>query len=88
MEQFKPNTPDPAELARRLAVFPEIPAEGGDAEKVLAAFAQAGIDDAALAIQLQIEGNASLTKSWNDLMAIIESKSTMLAKGESSGGAR
>jgi len=65
-----------------------MPADGGDAEKALAAFARAGIDDAALASQLQLEGAASFTKSWNDLMAIIASKSATLAKGESSGSTR
>jgi transaldolase len=50
-------------------------ADGGDAEQVLAAFAQAGVDDAALAAQLQREGVESFSKSWNDLMALIASKS-------------
>ena len=65
-----------------------MPAEGGDAETVLAAFALAGIDDAALANQLQLDGTASFTKSWNDLMAIIASKSTMLPKNEFSKSTR
>ncbi|NYT77218.1 transaldolase [Alcaligenaceae bacterium] len=53
--------------------------DGGDCEKVLAAFARAGIDDAALASRLQKEGAQSFTKSWNDLLAVIASKSAALA---------
>jgi len=49
--------------------------DGGDGEKVLAAFAKTGIDIDALANRLQEEGTASFDKSWNDLMACIESKS-------------
>lgn len=57
-----------------------MPVEGGDSSTVLAAFAKTGIDDAALARQLQLEGTASFTRSWNDLMAIIESKSSTLRR--------
>jgi transaldolase len=49
--------------------------DGGDAEVVLNVFGRAGIDVDALAVQLQLEGAESFTKSWNDLMAIIASKS-------------
>ena len=56
-----------------------MPADGGDAEKVLADFAQAGVDQAALAIQLQREGAESFSTSWNDLLAVIASKSGALA---------
>ena len=52
-------------------------ADGGDAEAVLAEFAKAGIDIDALAAQLQDEGAKSFVQSWNDLMARIESKSTV-----------
>jgi transaldolase len=54
--------------------------DGGDAERVLADFAKAGIDVYALAAQLQNEGATSFVKSWNDLMACIESKSTTMRK--------
>ena len=54
--------------------------DGGDCEKVLAAFAKAGIDIDALAAQLQDDGAASFVKSWNDLMACIESKSAAMRK--------
>ena len=49
--------------------------DGGDAETVLADFAQAEIDVIALAAQLQREGAQSFTKSWNGLLAAIASKS-------------
>ena len=54
--------------------------DGGDCEKVLAAFAQAGIDIDALAQKLQDDGAASFDKSWNDLIACIESKSALMRK--------
>ncbi len=54
--------------------------DGGDCEKVLAAFAKAGIDIDALAKKLQEEGAASFDKSWNDLTACIESKSAVMRK--------
>jgi transaldolase len=54
--------------------------DGGDCEKVLAAFAKAGIDIDALAKRLQEEGTASFDKSWNDLMACIEAKSAVMRK--------
>jgi transaldolase len=57
-----------------------LPLDGGDAETVLAAFARAGIDDAALAGRLQREGAQSFAKSWRDLMECIASKSATLAQ--------
>jgi len=54
--------------------------DGADCEAVLANFAKAGIDVAALAAQLQNEGAASFVKSWNGLMACIESKSAGMRK--------
>src|ERR1700688_3140021 len=45
----------------------ELAPDGGDCERVLASFAQAGIGVDALATQLQNEGAASFVKSWNDL---------------------
>lgn len=54
--------------------------DGGDCEEVLAQFAKAGIDVDALAAQLQDEGAKSFVKSWNDLMAVIASKSAVLKK--------
>jgi transaldolase len=57
-----------------------LPADGGDCEEVLAKFAKAGIDVDALAAQLQDEGAKSFVKSWNELMAVITSKSAVLKK--------
>jgi transaldolase len=59
---------------------PLLAADGGDCEAVLAAFANAGIDVDALAARLQEEGAASFVKSWNELMAVIGSKSAALEK--------
>ena len=57
-----------------------LPADGGDAEEVLASFARAGIDIAALAAQLQDEGAKSFVTSWNDLMTVIAAKRAALTK--------
>jgi transaldolase len=54
--------------------------DGGDCEAVLSAFAKAGVDVAALAARLQDEGAAAFVKSWNDLIARIESKRTTLRR--------
>ncbi len=55
--------------------------DGGDAEKVIAAFAKAGIDDDQLAADLQREGAESFVKSWKDLLDRIGSKHTALKAG-------
>ena len=55
-------------------------ADGGDCEQVLAEFAKAGVDIDALATRLQDEGAASFVKSWDELMAVITSKSAALEK--------
>lgn len=52
-----------------------MPPEGGDAEKVLAAFGKAGVDVAALAQQLQREGAEAFSKSWDSLLKVIAEKS-------------
>lgn len=57
-----------------------MPADGGDWETVSAKFATAGIDVRALAITLQEEGAKSFINSWSELMGVIVSKSTTLAK--------
>ena len=67
-------------LADHGEIGPMLPADGGDCEDVLAQFAKAGIDLDALAAQLQDEGAKSFVKSWNELMAVIASKSAALAK--------
>jgi transaldolase len=55
-----------------------LPEDGGDAEKVVAAFAKAGVDDTKLAADLQREGAAAFAESWKDLLEKIESKSATL----------
>ena len=47
------------------------PADGGDAEGQLAAFAEAGVDSDALAAQLQSEGAKTFDDSWTELLASI-----------------
>jgi transaldolase len=51
-----------------------LPADGGDAEEVLAQFADAGIDVDALAAQLQADGAKSFDDSWAELMDSISSQ--------------
>jgi transaldolase len=56
-----------------------MPEDGGDAEDVLAAFEQAGIDVKELAARLQQEGADAFVKSWKDLTGSISSESERLA---------
>ena len=67
-------------LADHGTVGSMLPADGGDAEEVLARFAGAGVDVDALASQLQDEGAKSFVNSWHELMDVIAGKSTALAK--------
>jgi transaldolase len=55
-------------------------ADGGDYDTVLDEFATAGVDIYELAAKLQDEGAKSFVTSWNDLMDVIASKSSALAK--------
>jgi transaldolase len=48
--------------------------DGGDAEAVLARFADAGIDVGELAAQLQREGAQAFVKSWSALLGRIADK--------------
>ena len=59
-----------------------IPADGGDAEQVLAEFEAAGVDAAELAARLQREGAETFDKSWKELTQSIEEKSRELAAAE------
>jgi len=65
-------------LADHGEIGPVIAADGGDCEKVLAEFAKTGINVDSLAAQLQEEGAKSFVKSWNELLAVIASKSAAL----------
>ncbi len=56
-----------------------LPADGGDADEVLAEFRSAGVDTDELAARLQREGAEAFNKSWNDLLESIESESRRLA---------
>jgi len=67
-------------LANHSELGPILSADGGDCEEVLAKYSNAGIDVESLAVQLQEEGAKSFVKSWNDLMAVIASKSALLEK--------
>jgi transaldolase len=67
-------------LAKHHALGAILPADGGDCEEVLARFAEAGVDVDQVAVTLQEEGARSFVNSWNELMAIIASKSAVLKK--------
>ena len=55
-----------------------MPVDGGDAELVLSEFARAGIDDTAIAAQLQGEGTTSFDNSWKDLLGLLVAKGNRL----------
>ena len=61
-------------LANHGQIGPVMAADGGDCEKVLDRFAQAGVNVDTLAARLQDEGAKSFVKSWNELIAVIASK--------------
>lgn len=52
--------------------------DGGDCETVIARHANAGINVDALAAQLQDEGAKTFIRSWEQLLAVIESKAVAL----------
>ncbi|MGZ5276457.1 MAG: transaldolase [Caldimonas sp.] len=56
-----------------------MPLDGGDAESVLAEFRGLGIDDGALAEQLQREGADAFAKSWKSLLDGIADKTSQLS---------
>jgi transaldolase len=49
--------------------------DGADGERLLAAFAREGVNDAELAAELQHQGAAAFDKSWKELLARITEKS-------------
>jgi transaldolase len=65
-------------LADHGEIGPIMAADGGGGEKVLEQFAQAGVNVDSLAARLQDEGAKSFVKSWNELLAVIASKSDAL----------
>ena len=67
-------------LSKRHQLGSILPADGGDCEEALAQFAEAGVDIDVLAVRLQQDGAKSFSKSWNELMAVLASKSDVLKK--------
>ena len=55
-------------------IGPSMPQDGGDADAVIAECRRAGIDDAALALDLQRDGAAAFSKSWHELLGGIRAK--------------
>jgi transaldolase len=56
-----------------------LPRDGGDCDEVLAKFAKAGVDVAALAARLQEDGAKAFTKSWEALLQRIADKASAVA---------
>jgi transaldolase len=56
-----------------------LPDDGGDAEEVMQAHRDAGIDTDELALRLQKEGAEAFVKSWTELLDTIRSESERLA---------
>lgn len=67
-------------LARYHQLGSILPPDGGDCEEVLAEFVKVGVHIDGLAAQLQEEGAKSFVNSWNELMDVIASKTTVLKK--------
>jgi transaldolase len=57
-----------------------LPPDGGDADAVLASFAESGVNVGALGNDLQREGTQSFDAAWSDLLERIAEKSDSLAK--------
>jgi transaldolase len=75
------NTIPPATLnafAARGRADRTMPKDGGDADEVLAQFADAGVDLEALAAELQRDGARAFVKSWDSLMRRIAAKAEEL----------
>ena len=56
-----------------------LPADGGDADEVLAKFREHGIEEEQLTARLQEEGAEAFVKSWRDLLDSIASEAQRLA---------
>ena len=63
-----------------------LPADGGYAEGVLDEFKREGVDDEALAAQLQRDGVQAFAKSWSGLMARIREKGLLPAAASERAG--
>ncbi len=66
-------------VADHATIGPVMALDGADAEAVIAAFRKQGVDDAALATQLQKEGGDSFSKSWGSLLDGLRDKIAQLA---------
>ena len=55
-----------------------LPVDKSDCEAVLARFTEAGVKLETVAAQLQAEGAKAFVKSWEELLAVIASKSHAL----------
>jgi len=76
-----PGTPEGLEaFADHGTVGELLPADGGDADQVIAAFARAGIDAASLAGELQRQGAEAFAASWQDLLARIGARHEQLSR--------
>ncbi len=56
-----------------------LPADGGDADVLLARFTEAGVDLGELAAQLQRDGAKSFVDAWNDLVSRIDAETSVVA---------
>jgi transaldolase len=56
-----------------------VPRDGGDADEIVAAHEEAGIDVRALAAKLQADGAESFNRSWNELMDCVAGKCAVVA---------
>jgi transaldolase len=56
-----------------------LPADGGDADVLLARFTEAGVDLGELAAQLQRDGAKSFVDTWNDLVGRIDAQTSVVA---------
>jgi transaldolase len=61
-------------------VGPAMAPDGGDCERVLSRFDEPGVNLDDLAARLQDEGAESFSKSWNELMDVIASKSAAIRR--------
>jgi transaldolase len=81
---FTINTmPEPTllDFADHGAIADLLPADGGDAEEVLARFGQAGVNVDSVAAQLQEQGASAFVRSWDDLLDRIGAKRNHVAVG-------
>jgi transaldolase len=56
-----------------------LPVDGGDVDKLLRRFAEAGVDTQALAARLQRDGAKSFVDAWNELMDRIKAQAASVA---------